>query len=48
VDDDPGRADTVTDPQRVGQRLHGLSSDLTVGGREVDQVDRMDRHRLDA
>ena len=47
VQDDPGGADLVADPQRVRQRAQRLLAQLGVLGRAVDQVDRVDHHGFD-
>src|SRR5215213_3285946 len=47
MQDDAVRADALANPQGVGERRDRLLAELGVGGRAVDQVDRVDHDALD-
>ncbi len=47
MEDDPGRADPVAGPQRVGEGGERLLAQLVVFRRAVDQVDGVDHDRVD-
>ena len=47
VQDNPGSADAIADPQRVPQRSQRLSPDLTLLAGAIDQVDGVDHDGLE-